>query len=327
MSSMPLVLEPSWVGRRITVRRVVERRPDGSLKFSDVVGDLIGLDAQTAVVDGRGGPVEVPLPLVAAAKLVPPSTADELRLEEIAARGWRAPDTSWVGGWLLRAAGGFTRRANSVLPLRAPGMPLDEALAAARAWYAARGLPLRLKVPTEARRLLDAELAERGWPASPGVYVMTARLDVLPADGDAEHPVELADAPSQAWLRSYRSGAAAAPAARAVLTDHPKVAFASVHTGDGNGEGKLVAIGRGTVDREWLGITAVEVAPEHRRGGLGRALTRALEAWGRTHGAFRSHLQVAAANEAAVALYQSLGYHVHHEYRYRREPEPAAGAS
>ena len=316
---MPLVLEPSWLGRRITVRRVVERRPDGSLQFADVVGDLIGLDAQTAVVEGRRGPVEVPLPLVAVAKLVPPSTAEELRLEEIAARGWRAPETTWVGGWLLRAAGGFTGRANSVLPLRAPGLPLDEALAAARAWYAERGLPLRLKVPTEARRLLDAELAERGWPASPDIHVMTARLDVLPVGEDARHPVELADTPSPAWLHGYRAGAGTAPAARALLTNHPTVTFASIRAGDGG----LAAIGRGTVDGEWLGITAVEVVPEHRRTGLGRALTRALQGWGRTHGALRSHLQVAADNDAAVALYERLGYHTHHDYRYRSEPPPA----
>jgi GNAT superfamily N-acetyltransferase len=47
-----------------------------------------------------------------------------------------------------------------------------------------------------------------------------------------------------------------------------------------------------------------------------------LWAWGRDHGATRSYLQVGADNAAAVVLYDRLGYWVHHDYRYRTEPDP-----
>jgi hypothetical protein len=36
-------------------------------------------------------------------------------LERAAAAGWRACEGEWLGGWLLRAAEGFTGRANSAL--------------------------------------------------------------------------------------------------------------------------------------------------------------------------------------------------------------------
>ena len=155
---MPFVLEPSWLGRRVSVRRVIGRRPDGRPLFGDVVGDLVRLDASVAVIDTRDGAVEVATDSVTIARTAPPSTADELALQSIAAAGWRAAETGHLGGWLLRATGGFTGRANSVLPLGLPGMPLDDALAQARCWYAERGLPLKLLIPTEARRLLDAGL-------------------------------------------------------------------------------------------------------------------------------------------------------------------------
>ena len=64
-------------------------------------------------------------------------------LEEIAARGWPSPDTAWIGRWWLRAADGFTGRANSVLPLGPPGLPLDAALSVASRWYEERDLPAR----------------------------------------------------------------------------------------------------------------------------------------------------------------------------------------
>jgi GNAT superfamily N-acetyltransferase len=312
---MPVVLEPSWLGRRVTVRRVQGRRPDGRPQFADVVGDLVALDADTAVIHGRSGLVVVPVPSIAIAKLAPPSTADELALEAVAAAGWRAAETAQLGGWLLRATGGFTGRANSVLPLRAPGMPLDEALAQASAWYRQRGLPLMLLVPTEARRLLDAELAERGWPASPEVHTLAARLDQVRPGAHPRVPVTIADEPDDAWFGRYREGAGATPVARALLLRHDAVGFAAVRDGD-----RVVAIGRATIDDGWLGVTAVEVDPTVRRSGLARAVMAALFEWGRARSATRSYLQVSADNAAAVSLYERLGYWVHHDYRYRTEP-------
>lgn len=314
---MPVVLEPSWKGRRVVARRVLERRPDGGLHHGDVVGDLIALDDATAVIDTRSGLVEVPLALVTQAKLVPPSTAAELALEDIVARGWRAEHTGHVGGWLLRATGGFTGRANSVLPLKAPGLPVDDAIAAAQEWYAGHGLPMRVQVPVESRRLLDAALGERGWEPSPDVHVMTARLDVLAtADRDRAMPVSIAGTPDEAWLQRYRDGQGTGEAARGLLTRHDTVAFAAITAEDGT----ALAIGRGTVDDDWLGVTAVEVAPDQRRLGLARAVMHALWDWGREHGALRSHLEVQEDNAAALALYGALGYRTHDDYRYRTAP-------
>jgi GNAT superfamily N-acetyltransferase len=319
---MPDVLDPQWLGRRVSVRRITGRRPDGRPTFGDIVGDLVRLDADVAVVETTRGAVEVAPDTIAVARLAPPSTADELALEAVAARGWRAAETSQLGGWLLRADGGFTNRANSVLPLRTPGVPIGEALATARGWYAARGLPLRIHVPTGARRLLDADLGERGWPAGYPVHVMTARLDtmteVAPVESLPDVEVTIAERPDDAWLARFRDGAVPIERARALLSRHDRVGFATIRDG-----AATVAIGRGCVDEAWLGISAVEVDPAFRRRGLARAVLRALWAWGRDRGATRSYLQVGADNGAAAALYAHAGYWVHHDYRYRTEPEAA----
>lgn len=315
---MPLVMEPSWTGRRVSIRRVLERGVDGRLLLGDVVGDLVGLDAQTAVVETRAGLVEVPVPLITIARLAPPSTAAELALQAVAARGLRPADTAELDGWLLRADHGLTGRANSVLPLRQLRRPLTEALDRARDWYAERGLPLQIAIPTEARRLLDAELGERGWHPAGDSHVMAVRLDQVRRPDQAA-PVDLADVPDEGWLGLYRSGAAAGETGQELLTRHDRVTFASVRVA-----GATVAIGRGAVDEDWLGVMAVEVVPGHRRQGLAAAVVTALWDWGSARGARRSYLQVAIDNVPAVTMYDKLGYWVHHDYRYREDPQSAA---
>jgi len=59
----------------------------------------------------------------------------------------------------------------------------------------------------------------------------------------------------------------------------------------------------------WQGdIQTLAVSPEHRRGGLGRTLLRALLAEASARGATEVFLEVRADNEAALALYGAEGF-------------------
>jgi N-acetylglutamate synthase len=312
---MPPVVEQTWLGRRIVIRHSVDRDEAGRPRFADVVGDLVALTDETATVHARNGLQHIPIARVAATKLVEPAAAEVLALEATCARGWRAHDTEERHGWLLRADVGFSGRANSALPLRQLTVPLDVALNDAREWYAVRGLPLRLQVPLPARRLLDAELATRGWTATPDTYVLASRLDMLLARTSPGPDVHIVDAPDDAWLALFRDGAMP-PAARPLLTRHDRVSFAEIRC-----DGATVAIGRGAVDDGWLGVTAVEVTPAARRQGLATAIMHALGRWAvERHAASRSYLQVTVGNHAGLGLYRRLGYWQHHVYRYRSEP-------
>ena len=105
-----------------------------------------------------------------------------IELEREAAAHWRGTEEEWLGDWLLRAAEGFTGRANSALPLGDPGMPLDEALATVAQWYRVRGLPPMIAVPTPIAadspgHALDRHLSQRGWVTrSSPAFVMLAWL-------------------------------------------------------------------------------------------------------------------------------------------------------
>nr|MCH9737056.1 GNAT family N-acetyltransferase [Actinomycetes bacterium] len=89
------------------------------------------------------------------------------------------------------------------------------------------------------------------------------------------------------------------------------------------GELAGVAAGRAAVTEapdgtRWAGLSAVHVRGDSRRRGLARTLCSELLAWARERGATRAYVQVLADNAQARALYESLGFGVHHRSRYVR---------
>ena len=67
---------------------------------------------------------------------------------------------------------------------------------------------------------------------------------------------------------------------------------------------------------DWVGFRGIEVAPEHRRLGLARAIMAALLEWGAERGATTGYLQVLGHNAPALALYEGMGFTTQHAYAY-----------
>jgi ribosomal protein S18 acetylase RimI-like enzyme len=243
-------------------------------------------------------------------------------LELAAAPGWRACEEHRLGNWLLRAADGFTGRANSALAVGDPGMPLATAIEKVRGWYCERGRPAMIAVayPTgqPAASVLDRLLAGLGWTIrADAATVMTAKTSAVAASGPADRPaVELDAEPDAAWLGRYHyRGGPLPPVALTLLTSAPWQEFGSVRSG-----GETIAIGRVAGVGDWAGMTAIEVAPEHRRQGLAVAITAALAGRAAGCGFPSLYLQVTDDNSAARTLYRRLGFTDHHGYHYRVEP-------
>ncbi|MFF7334538.1 GNAT family N-acetyltransferase [Streptomyces sp. NPDC090306] len=317
------------VGKRVSVRRSAEPGTPGS-KFTDTVGVLASWDDGVLLITRKDGrTVRIPETALVAGKVVPPAPARRRgpaasyeEIARVAARSWRPVESERLGEWELRAASGYTRRANSVLPLGDPGLPLDDALAAVRAWYAGRGQPAYVQTATGGEgteEVLCAELERRGWWREVSAEVWTGALAPL-ADREERTPVALARRPDEAWLARYQRKGLGEVALK-VLGSGPSVWFATV---PGDGPGALpAAIGRCVVDGRWAGFSAVEVDPALRRRGLATDVLAALAARALEEGASAGWLQVESENTGALALYAGLGFAAHHSYHHYREPDPS----
>ena len=237
-------------------------------------------------------------------------------LERLTARTWRGLEEEPFGDWALRAAGGFTGRANSVLVVGEPPLPLAGAVLAVAGWYADRGLRPQAQLPMPGAEAADAAFGAAGWTRGEDVLVLTAGI------GDWAGPavrVQLDDAPDAGWLAGYRYRGTPLPAVAGdvlVHAEHP--VFASVRPDPY--PAVPAAVARGVLVEDWLCVTAVTVDDGYRRRGLATAVMAALGAWARRGNATSCVLQVAASNGPALALYDRLGFTEHHRYHYRVAP-------
>ncbi|AKU17656.1 GNAT family N-acetyltransferase [Luteipulveratus mongoliensis] len=321
--NQPDLTAPLRVGMRIVVR---SRLPEGGL--TDRLGPLVEADEATLTVRTRAGDVVVRRRDVVAAKEVPPPPARRGRphlaismgdLQELMVGGMPGIEQEWLGRWLLRMANGYTGRANSVLPLGDPGAPLDDAMVAVVRWYADRGRPplVQLFGPVgfdPAADEIGAWAVEHGWRVFQKTLVMTAASADLAAQPAPQTPVEARGTIDDRWF----SGTTAREQQheqtfRDVLDLIPHQRFLTVAP-----DGPVTAIGRVAFTSGWAGVFGVHVQPAARRQGLARAVMTAAGREAVARGARSTYLQVSADNEAAVALYRSMGFVTHHEYWYAR---------
>ncbi|MGI5457763.1 GNAT family N-acetyltransferase [Streptomyces sp. CA-249302] len=318
------------VGKRVSVRRLSEPGVTGE-KFTDTVGVLTSWDDGVLLITRKSGEsVRIPESSLVAGKVVPAAPARRRgpaasygELARVATRAWRPVESERLGEWELRAAAGFTRRANSVLPLGDPGIPLDEALGVVRRWYGERGLPAYVQTATGAegtQELLCAELERRGWVREVTAELWVGALAPVAdlADGSG---VVLSREVDEAWLSRYqRKGVS--EVALGVLGSGPSVWFATV---PGSSADAPAAIGRCVVDGRWASFAAVEVDPALRRQGLATKVMAALAGRALDEGASAAWLQVEEENAGARALYAGMGFAAHHAYHHYREPAAPGG--
>jgi ribosomal protein S18 acetylase RimI-like enzyme len=253
-----------------------------------------------------------------------PTLAQIRMLDELAARAWPAAEAIPLGGWLLRASEGVTRRANSVWPADSPAnADLEDQVAQVEAFYAVRGLPVRFQLsPAVAPFCLDAFLAGRGYQHVSPTAVQTAALPSIlertpPLRHHPEFEVEVAEAYHDDWFHTYvaveHAGETQLDARRAILQRIANTAgFVLLRI-----DGEPAAVGLGVVEGKWLGLFCMATAPRYRRRGAAAAILRTLAIWAQLYEARAAYLQVMEENAAAQRLYASAGFVTLYQYHYR----------
>ncbi|HET6626805.1 MAG TPA: GNAT family N-acetyltransferase [Nocardioidaceae bacterium] len=322
----PPGLGPHCVGQRVVVRRIVhgETGPTGGPAMTDLLGVMESwAEGTTTVRDESGAVAAIAIADIVSGKPVPPRPSVRHRVsaeaaERRAVQGWPPLVSRRLGEWVLRASGGYSSRANSVLAVGSAAMAFPEALSAVVEFYTGQGLPPQAQVVVGSE--VHHAFEDAGWvSARPGeadtrfqLGSVAQALRAVRRTGPVAAPsVTVEPTAGPAWLADDERARSYGAAALRVLEGPDQVGFASMVVA-----GEVVAKGRVAYADDWAGISNVWVSPARRRQGLAVVVMGALLEWGAERGATTVYLQTRGDNPAALTLYDRLGFVTHHEYRY-----------
>lgn len=234
-------------------------------------------------------------------------------LEDACARAWPPLTEEKLGDWRLRAANGFSGRANSVLAVGTPGTPVATALGEACEFAHRNGIAPRVQAIHGST--VERELTAAGWRPDTE-HAAGALVSVLlgPLPTGTSAGTTLLDTPNPGWWQLVTDTTEPSPAQRHVLTggaEGHEMAYCAAHT-----DGELAGAARGALVDDLLYLSSLTVGREHRRRGLATRLMNRLGTWASARRATACVLQVAADNAAALAVYERLGFEESHRYRY-----------
>jgi GNAT superfamily N-acetyltransferase len=240
-------------------------------------------------------------------------------VEEAALNSWPALQTRSLGGWLVKANQGSTKRSNSVQPLHHFGpteLDLEDKINRCEQFYRGNGQPAIFKItPFTEPDHLDEVLARRGYRIADPSLVMVAAIPAAAPAGVNELVLE--EQPRSYWLQLLVEWTGMKPSEEKIFVSMfessplPRV-FALLYA-----QGRPVALGVGVLDGDYLGLYDIVTAPDRRGRGYAAELIRGLFRWAASRGVRQSYLQVVSGNKPAEALYAKLGYHEAYPYWYR----------
>jgi len=237
-------------------------------------------------------------------------------LEELSMNAWPALQTMLYGGWVMRFANGYTRRANSINPIYASTRGVEEKIAACEAMYRAKNLRVVFKMTRAVfPDNLDKILEQRGYAAEARTSVQV--LDMRSVTPPTNRDMLMLESLTQDWVDDYCRLNAVASQHHATMTQMlatiaPARCFIALKE-----QGQVMAVGLGVAENGFVGLFDLVTDEKFRQRGFGTQLILNLLAWGAQQGARRAYLQVMVSNAGAKRLYEKLGFKEVYQYWYR----------
>jgi len=237
-------------------------------------------------------------------------------LEELSMNAWPSLQTLLYGGWVLRFANGYTRRANSIQPIYPSTRGLEEKISACEEMYREKNLRVIFRMTRAVfPENLDEILEQKGYQPEAPTSVQV--LDLRGAEPPTNRDVLMRDSLTDEWVEDYCRLNAIAEQHRATMTQMlesiaPARCFISLLE-----QNRVVALGLGVADSGFVGLYDLITAEEFRNRGFGTQLVLNLLEWGARNGAHHSYLQVMLDNAPALHLYSKLGFEEVYQYWYR----------
>lgn len=238
-------------------------------------------------------------------------------IEETSLNAWPALQQILHDGWILRFAGGYSRRNNSVNAFYPGFLPAETKIKRCEEIFSARQMIPTFRITPFVHPFnLDALLGEAGYLVVSPTSVQIVDLSTVPRPAGRFEPAWW-DFPDDRWINAYvhmnKVPSGKRGALREILTHIPvDTCFLALQF-----QQQAVACGLGVLDPPFFGFFDIVTDPVYRRQGIGRELMLQLARHARQYAAEIAYLQVVANNIPALHLYAGLGFREIYQYWYR----------
>ena len=308
--------DPGLIGQRLTLRL---HDPEGGYR------DLVGVLESANTIRKRSGEIvefdPQQIAIVHPIKEIAPKAGSgaplSLRIAELEALStltWPPREIKEMGQWRLRISDGVTYRANSVFvagppPFGEPDAAIEDAIEQVEKIYAASQLPAVFHLITPTYQEFADYLIDKGWKEKVGAAFMVC--DITDSSEIAGTLIEKnltllnEDSPTPEFLALHND-----EILEAIMNSYP-ARYLSICS-----DGITIATARLAFSDSWAIVTRLIVSESHRRQGLAELLMQACLGYSHAQGIEKMCLQVDRSNIGAQALYEKLGFRVHHTYSF-----------
>ncbi len=309
-------VDPALIGQRLTLRL---HDPQGGFR------DLVGILESATTIRKRSGEIvdfdPKQIAIVHPIKDVlhragsgAPLSLRIAELEALSTQTWPPNETKNLGSWQIRISDGVTYRANSVFvsgppAFGDPGLEIDQAIDQIERIYAEANLPAVFHLVHPVYQEFTNYLLAKGWKEKVGaaflVHDIEETLDISETLTKKKLNLLNESAPTPDFLALHDD-----EVLEKIMTSYP-ARYLSLRS-----EGATVATARVAIYESWAIVTRLIVAESHRRQGLAEILMQAAISISQSEGANKMCLQVDRSNIGAQALYDKLGFRLHHTYSF-----------
>lgn len=309
-------LDPGLIGQRLTLRL---HDPAGGYR------DLVGVLESANTIRKRSGeivefdPQQIAIvhPIKEIATRAGSGAPLSLRIAELEALStltWPPRKIEEMGQWRLRISDGVTYRANSVFvagppPFGEPGVEIDDAIEQVEKIYAASQLPAVFHLITPTYQQFADYLIDKGWKEKVGAAFMvcdiTESVDITDILNEKNLTLLNEDSPTPEFLALHND-----EILETIMNSY-SARYLSICS-----DGVTIATARMAISDSWAIVTRLIVSESHRRQGLAELLMQACLGYSHAQGVVKICLQVDRSNIGAQALYEKMGFRVHHTYSF-----------
>jgi predicted acetyltransferase len=243
----------------------------------------------------------------------------DFTIEELTMNAWPSLQTILLDGWIIRMAGGYTKRANSVNPIYSFENNLDEKINYCENIYKQNNLPIIYKIiECEDHKIIDNRLEELNYQKIDLTSVQVC--NGIKRINNEIKQIVIDNKFTENWKKCfyYCNNITNRETISIIgnMLKNIRHNIISVYKMD---NGTFIGCGYGVIEKGFVGLFDIVVKEEFRGKGYGKEIVETILKKAVETGIEKAYLSVVNDNIIAKKLYEKSGFKEIYKYWYRKK--------